>query len=432
MARHQWARWLLPVVAAVATLLGLRDAVVAHAAFRERERRVFADCMGAILDRDEGNYMRVAERLRRGETPTDDVGGVSYRSVLFSLAALPALERFGCTGDALDALRVGVLATRLAIPLAAFLFLWRFGGEGRRAKAWLAMALLAWNSQLTLSSFFLPDVPSALLIITCLAALVGARRAGTALLAGGWAGLAVLVKADFLYALLVVMGVRLVAAVRSRTGVRAAVAALAGYALVLGAWAARNHAYTGRFFITSKDSVVLWIGNDAEARAHGFRYHPVYIPPEVSQAHAGEPIEVWGRRYFYERLWERIRAHPLEVAAGVASKFWLYLTNSGENNFGAFGRWGVWLGWGVNGLALLGTLLWLTRRWPAPPSPARDAVTVAWAASMAILAATIFEARYMVHALTLATLLSSWLAVDAARRWGGPPLNASSPTETAA
>lgn len=407
---------MVVAVALIVTAFGLRDAVMGHAVFRERERQVFTDCMTSILDRDEVNYMRMAEMFRRGETPTDDVGGVSYRSVVFALSAVPALDRFGCTGEALDALRSAVLGIRLVVPIAAFGLLVVLGGDGGLYKACLAMGLLAWNSQLTFSSCFLPDVPSALLILLCIAALGLARHPLAAAAAGAFSAFCVLVKSDFLYVLFLVLLVRLVSALRThRGGARAAVLALVGYLVVLGGWAIRNHSYTGSFFITSKDSVVLWIGNDPEARANGFRYHPVAIPEGIRNAHSGEPIEVWGRKYFYDKLRERILAHPLEVAGGVAAKAWLYLTNGDENNFKTLGSAGVWLGWAVNALALFAALLWSVRRWPGGASPVRDGVVVAWASSFAILAATIYEARYMVHVLALAAVLASWLVIDGAR-----------------
>lgn len=419
LASRTPGEWLLVLATGVAVVLGLAVAVADHAELRARERQTFTDCRTAILDRDEGNYMRMADKIRRGERPTDDVyDSVSYRSVLFSLAAVPAISKLGCTGKALETLRTSVLGVRLLIPFAAFALLALVGGDGRLEKGCLAMVLLAWNSQLTSSSYFLPDVPSALLVLLCLSALASARRPLAGLGAGALMAVAVLVKADFLYVFLAVLAIRLAFAWRRRSGMAVAALTLAGYLAGLGAWAVRNYTLTGSLFVTSKDSVVLWIGNDAEARAHGYRYHPVAIPREVEAAHAGEPVEVWGREYFGRLLRERVVSHPFEVAKGVATKAWLYLTNSGENNFSSLGLAGIGLGWAVNGLALLAAVLWVVRRWPGDASPAQADLVLAWASAFAILAATIFEARYMVHVLTLASVLAAWFAVDGLRRLG--------------
>ena len=203
---------------------------------------------------------------------------VSYRSMVFPAWGAPVMLAFDCDSQGLAALRWSMLPWRAATIVAAGLLAFSLASRRKVLALALASVLVACDAQLSeAGSYFLTDVPGAALILIWLwrlSRLCARPSWRLAVPLGLFMGLAVLVKADLMYVLPAsLLAAPLAVAAQRRTAVFrcVAIAALC-HALVLGAWALRNHADTDAWFITSKDMVNLYLGNSPDAPGRNYRY----------------------------------------------------------------------------------------------------------------------------------------------------------------
>lgn len=250
---------------------------------------VEADPPSLLAGSDEGNYFRVAKKINDGKTATDDVANaVSFRSVVFPLLAAPMLGVAHFDPWVLRQVRLLVALGGILCCLVGLMLVYRLvDRRARLAAAGVALLLLLFDSQLGVwSALFLTDGPAVGLLLVSIYRLIGhLRQPQGGRITGVWSGLlfglTALVKFDYLYVLWLLIGYGFTADWRERRRVSRQIAlAAAVYALMLGGYGVRNLAHTGTFFITSKDTVNLWIGNNPGATG---RYYSEFPKPDLSE-----------------------------------------------------------------------------------------------------------------------------------------------------
>lgn len=370
-----------------------------------------------------GIFRALAER-----SPATNTEFVSYRSVVFPLLGVPVVERLGCNSQSLSVLRQIVFAFRLALPLLVAVLVFLVVENNRWAKSLAGGVLVAFNDQLSqAASTFMPDVPSvAILLASCIALAIGHRRraVGWFVLGGAMLGVLGLVKFDFIYLVPLALLVAGLCFRRHAFVRRALLAAFAVYVAIISAYAVRNHALTGRYFVTSKDSVNLWIGNSGQAKSRGYSYGITAdeLPRDLGDFTAGETqtlrahgLELAVREYFRRRLTGRVLAEPVEVLCGVLDKAGMVFLNGGVNMYPRLGAAGHGLGIFINGLAWAGVACWAARRWRFGESPLGAMVVTMYVLSFAVIALVFFLPRYLAHVFTLAIIIAVCFGVDLGR-----------------
>ena len=433
-----------------------------------------------FLSGDEAVYVRAAQSISKGRVATDYLGDfveqvranekddvlyaispsyrmayqsrqflppgrpsfVSYRSMVFPAWGAPVMLVFDCDAHGLAALRWSMLPWRAATIVAAGLLAFSLAVRRRVLALSLASLLVASDAQLSeAGSYFMTDVPGAALLLMwlwCLSRFCMKPSWRLAIAQGIFMGLAVLVKADLMYVLpaSLLLAPLAVAAQRRAAIFRCVTIALVCHALVLGAWALRNHAYTNAWFITSKDMVNLYLGNSPDAPGRDYRYGvspteqaKMELMPATRQAELrAHGPEIALRVHFQELALAEFRADPFGIALMFKDRLIIFLKSGGFIHFPWLGEYSRGFSLFIMSAALFGSVLaaWGTWRREKPMIGAG----AAFLTSIAIVSMVYFEVRYISHLFALACVITSvYLAQWAyfpAGRWrreksAGPP-----------
>ena len=410
-----------------------------------------------FLAGDEAVYVRAAQSISQGKVATDYLGDfvkevqatekddalyamsasyrmayqslaflppgrpsfVSYRSMVFPAWGAPVMLAFDCDSRGLAALRWSMLPWRVATIVAAGLLAFSLASRRKVLALALASVLVACDAQLSeAGSYFLTDVPGAALLLLWLWRLshLCARPSWRlAVPVGLFMGLAVLVKADLMYVLpasLLLAPLAVTAQRRTAVFRCVAIAALC-HALVLGAWALRNHAYTDAWFITSKDMVNLYLGNSPDAPGRNYRYGvspteqaKMETMPATRQAELrAHGPEIALRSHFQQLALAEFRADPLGIALMFKDRLIIFLKSGGYIHFPWLGVYSRALSLFIMSAALFGSGLaaWGAWRREKPMIGA----AAAFLTSIAIVSMVYFEARYISHLFALACVITS-------------------------
>lgn len=379
---------------------------------------------------DRSPAYRAAHALAMGSDPRRPAF-VSYRSMVFPLWAVPFVWQAGCTGEVLTQVRESMVAWRVLGVLMVGLLAHAMGGR----LGWIAGAassvIVAADAQLDLAGAnFMPDMPGAALLMTCLWGVLRLTRRPTSFLAvclGLGMALAALVKADLLYVLPLSVAAApwVVAPAARRRVVHAVLIALVAFAATLGAWGARNQHHTGMWFVTSKDAFNLYIGNNPEARARDYRYGVSAREWEQIEQAAQDQAsalrqhgpEIALRIHLGQLAKARVLDRPDEVAAMTLHRLGIFVRSGGQNHFPAMGEVGLLLGTATMVIGLLAAALGSMVRWNGIRAllPAGLALLL----SMTITCLVFFEARYMAHLFMLAVVVTTALCGRLAAGWTG-------------
>lgn len=347
--------------------------------------------------------------------PRDKPLFVSYRSIVFPALGAPILRLTGCNSRGLLALRYETAVFRLLLVVAAALLAFALTDRLRLPVVALTVALVATDAQLNeAATQFMADVPGTALFLFALLGVLalgrGERRNLLALGVGLLAGVAALMKFELVYvfplALLLAVGVA-PQAQRASLARRSALV-LISYGLVLGAYAARNHALTGAWFITSKDTINLFIGNNNDAPARHFRYG--FTAADVAElksiitTNAGDLArfgpEIAMRRYFQQRVIALVIADPFRLLRLFAAKLNIFLHSGGYVHYPLLGPASGFLTFALMAGAIVAALLQLLCR------RRLDAVVPAsYLGLLALVSLVFFEPRYMTHLFPLAVII---------------------------
>jgi hypothetical protein len=437
--------------------VGKEDLLSAHLADSSRlelEDIVF------FANSDEANYLRNVEQWHLGITPTDslswgllkflqssDPSGedlavartregllrgfaerhqfVSYRSVIFPLIFAPVISQTGCNSDGLSLLRKATFVLRLTIPILAAILIFLVTQEHRGVKSLAVGVLIAFDEQLShAAATFMPEVPAvAIMFLAFIFLALGLHRNAWlfCLLGGLLLGLLSLVKFDFLYVVPLSLLASAVLFCKKRIASGCIFLSLLAYILIISAYVFRNHELTGRYFVTSKDTVNLWIGNSSQAKLRGYTYgltddewprHIQDLTDTERQTLVDHGMELALRDYFTRRLLGRIFDDPADVLDGVLSKARLLFLNGGLNLFPLLGAAGYALGILINLLAWLGIVFWAARRWQFSCSPFGAVLVSAFIFSFCIVSIVFFLPRFLSHIAPLATIIAVCFVVD--------------------
>lgn len=412
-----------------ALFLSSDEAVYVRAAQKMAEGKVATDYLGDFVEKvrtsekDEVLYAisadyRLAYNSRNFLTPGKP-SFVSYRSMVFPVWGVPVMLAGGCSTQGLSALRWSMLPWRAAGIVAAGLLAFSLARRRQVLALSLASFLVAADAQLShAGSYFLTDMPGAALLLMwlwCLVRLCLKPSWQFSVLQGIFMGFAVLIKADLMYVLPVSL---LLAPLMVRPEQRAFIfksAALAffAYALVLGAWAIRNHAHTNAWFITSKDSVNLYLGNSPDAPARNYRYgvsaaeqEKIDLMPRMRQTELRDHgPEVALRAHFQELALDEFRADPLGIALMFKDRLIIFLNSGGGVHFPWLGPYSHMLSLFIMSAAFLGSA-WASWGGWNREKPMLS-VGVAFLASISIVSMVYFEPRYISHIFALACVIAS-------------------------
>jgi len=437
--------------------VGKEDLLIARLADSSRPR---SEDIAFFADTDEANYLRNVEQWHLGITPTDSLSWgvlklfqrsdlssedlavartrehllrafserhqfISYRSVIFPLIFAPMIAWTGCNSDGLSLLREIVFVLRLAIPILAVILVFLITQENRWIKSLAVGVLVAFDDQLSQSAgTFMPEVPAvAIMFLAFVFLALGWRRNAWlfCLLGGMFLGLLSLVKFDFLYVapLSLLAGAFLFSKERITFGY--IFLSLLVYILIISAYALRNYELTGRYFVTSKDAVNLWIGNSSQAKSrhYAFGLAADEKPNTINDLTETEKktlvdhgMELALRDYFRRRLFARITDDPTDVLGGVLRKARILFLNGGMNLFPLLGAAGYTLGILINWLAWIGVVCWAVRRWRFSGSPLGAVLISTFVLSFSIIAVVFFLPRFLSHLVPLATIIAVCFTVD--------------------
>ena len=410
-----------------------------------------------FLAGDEAVYVRAAQSISQGKVATDYLGDfteqvrtsqkddvlyaispsyrmafqlrpflppgrpsfVSYRSMVFPAWGAPVMLAFDCNAQGLTALRWSMLPWRVATIVAAGLLAFSLASRRKVLALSLASLLVACDAQLSeAGSYFLTDVPGAALLLMwlwCLSRFCGKPSWRLAVPLGLLMGLAVLVKADLMYVLpasLLLAPLAVAAQGRAAVFRCVAIAALC-HALVLGAWALRNHAYTHAWFITSKDMVNLYLGNspDAPGRNYRFGVSPTeQAKMETMSATRQAELRAHGpeialRAHFQELALAEFRADPLGIALMFKDRLIIFLKSGGYIHFPWLGEYSRAFSLFIMSAALSGSVLAARGAWRRE-KPMIGAAA-AFLTSIAIVSMVYFEVRYISHLFAMACVITS-------------------------
>ena len=412
-----------------ALFLSWDEAVYVRAAQKMTEGKVATDYLGdfveqvRVSDKDEALYAlsagyRLAYGLRGGLVPGQPTF-ISYRSMVFPAWGVPVMMTLGCTSQGLAALRWSMLPWRAAGIVAAGLLAFALARRRQVLALSLASFLVAADAQLShAGSYFLTDAPGAALLMMwlwCLTRLCLAPSWRFGVLQGLFMGIAVLIKADLMYVLpaSLLLAPLMVLPERRALVFKCAALAFAAYALVLGVWAIRNHAYTNTWFITSKDSVNLYLGNSPDAPARNYRYGVsaaeqanIDLMPLMRKTELRDHgPEVALRAHFQELALKELRADPLGIARMFKDRVIIFLESGGFVHFPWLGQYSHALSLFIMSAAFMGSAWASWGRWRrAKPMLSAG---VAFLASLAIVSMVYFEARYVSHLFALACVIAS-------------------------
>jgi len=220
------------------------------------------------------------------------------------LLGMPILKAFDFDARGIKYARLAVsLFGLFTCLLGAYMTLGFFELQHPARAAAAVLLLLLFNSELaSWASTFMPDGVAVGLFLASMVALRALHRAERprpllAVPAGVLFAVAALVKFDYVYLLGGLVGYSLLVgwvanrAPRRERLRRVATVAIAGavYALLLVGYGVRNRAHTGSFFITSKDTVNLWIGNNSYATG-SYMWSPKWTDPPDADA-ASKPVD---------------------------------------------------------------------------------------------------------------------------------------------
>lgn len=412
-----------------ALFLSWDEAVYVRAAQKMAEGKVATDYLGdfveqvRVSEKDEALYAisadyRLAYGVREFLTPGKPTF-VGYRSMVFPAWGVPIMLSVGCTNQGLAALRWSMLPWRAAGIVAAGLLAFALTRRRQVLALSLASLLVAMDAQLNhAGSYFLTDMPGAALLMMwlwCLTRLCLKPSWRFGVLQGLFMGIAVLIKADLMYVLpaSLLLAPFMVLPERRAFIFKCAALAFAAYALVLGAWAIRNHAYTNAWFITSKDSVNLYLGNSPDAPARNYRYGVsaaeranIDLMPLMRQAELRDHgPEVALRTHFQELALKELRADPLGIARMFKDRLIIFLKSGGYVHFPWLAPYSQTLSLFIMSVAFLGSVWAGWGRW-SREKPMLS-VGVAFLASISIVSMVYFEARYISHLFALACVITS-------------------------
>lgn len=412
-----------------ALFLSSDEAVYVRAAQKIAEGKVATDYLGDFIEKvrvsekDEVLYAisadyRLVYELRDYLKPGQP-SFVSYRSMVFPAWGVPVMLAKGCTTQGLTALRWSMLPWRAVGIVAAGLLAFRLARRRKILALSLASLLVGADAQLSQAgSYFLTDMPGAALMLIwlwCLTRLCLKPTWQFSLFQGLFMGFAVLIKADLMYVLPVslLLAPLMVLPERRAFIFKNAVLAFAAYALVLGAWAIRNHSHTNAWFITSKDSVNLYLGNSPDAPARNYRYgvsaaeqEKIDLMPKMRQTELRDHgPEVALRAHFKELAIEEFRADPLGIAAMFKDRLIIFLKSGGFVHFPWMGPYSHMLSLFIMSAAFLGSAWSGWGRWRREKPML--GVGVAFLTSIAIVSMVYFEARYISHLFALACVIAS-------------------------
>lgn len=466
---HLWACWIL-LVAVVIGVYATASNIAGHPeikmenCLRGQELALTRDYLegrrsgqALFLSGDEAVYVRAAQSIAQGKVATDYLGDfteqvrasqkddalyalsssyrmayqsrpflppgrpsfVSYRSMVFPAWGAPVMMAFDCNAQGLAALRWSMLPWRAATIVAAGLLAFSLAVRRKLLALSLASVLVACDAQLSeAGSYFLTDVPGAALLLMwlwCLSRFCSKPSWRLAIPLGLLMGLAVLIKADLMYVLpasLLLAPLAVAAQGRAAVFRCVAIAALC-HALVLGAWALRNHAYTHAWFITSKDMVNLYLGNSPDAPGRNYRFGvspteqaKMETMPAMRQVELrAHGPEIALRVHFQELALAEFRADPLGIALMFKDRLIIFLKSGGFIHFPWLGEYSRGLSLFVMSAALSGSVLaaWGAWRREKPMIGA----AAAFLTSIAIVSMVYFEVRYISHLFALACVITS-------------------------
>lgn len=328
----------------------------------------------------------------------------------------------GCSSDSLLVLRYMVLPFKALLILSVCGLVISMLTRYRYWAALLTAGLLSFDTQLTVaSSTFMADVPgTALFFLALLMSMslhlsqkgMGPRTMALAILTGGLFATAVLIKFDFLY---VAPAVFILSAVLSPKPQRRNAWKFSGiifliYALCLGVYAHRNYTLTDQWFLTSKDTVNLYIGNNADAPSRQFRYgfsaadaeRLKEIPIRNIKVLESSGPELAMRQYFSQLLIQTVSENLGRTLEMVAQKATLFLTSGQYVQYPLLGRLSVILSTLVMVLGLLSFVITLVAR------PFRNrqllVLPVAYTMLLGMLSLVFFEPRFLTHLYPFAIL----------------------------
>jgi len=264
-------------------------------------------------------YDKIAWRLiTEGRYAAEDhLGGMSHatRPVLFPvfLGGFFAVFGRGFVAPRVAQALLGAITCGIAASLGARIF-------GRRAGilagigAALFPQLIYYCGTITTETLHVFMLTSAVYVLH--GAWKDAKGPAWWLAGGALAGLAILARSAML-GLLPALGIWLLIAARPR---RAALArfgfVLAGAAVVMGPWAARNYAVLGRFVpATTEGGYTFWLTNNARATGGG----ECFLPDDLAPFRGLDEVDA--DRLFYRMGIEFVRENPGRAAALAASKF---------------------------------------------------------------------------------------------------------------
>lgn len=408
-----------------------------------------------FLSSDESNYLRTAGQIARGEVATDYLGDfivlardtapdpellatsaqyrtaralgraaqpgqpyfVSYRSVVFPMLGAPILRAMGCNSAGLRVLRYAMLPFRALMIAAAGLLAWLLVPRYRWLALCLASTLVALDAQLNdAGAGFMADLPGSALFMLwlCGLTLVTRRRSlALALGVGLLAGLTATVKADFLYVLPLagLCALLAVAPAQRRALALRLLLALSAYVLVLGTLAARNHHHTGDWFITSKDTINLYLGNSPDAPLRQFRFGMSprelavieSMPAVQAQVLREHSPEVAFREFFRRQFIDEVKSAPGQVLATFFQRAWLFLQSGGVAHFPALNGLGHTFSLALMAGAVLMAAWPLFKGWGTASAAAPLAIS--FLASLGIVSLVYFEPRYLSHLFPMAIVV---------------------------
>lgn len=405
------------------------EAVYVRAAQKIVQGKVATDYLGDFVQqvqmgqKDEVLYAisssyRMAYESRQF-LPPDRPSFVSYRSMVFPAWGVPVMMAFGCNTQGLTALRWSMLPWRIAGIVAAGLLAYSLALRRKVLALSLASLLVAADAQLSeAGSYFLTDVPGAALLLIwlwCLNRLCIKPSFRFAAVHGLLMGLAVLIKADLMYVLPASLFLAPLAVTSQRRAIvfRVVAIALVCYALVLGAWALRNHAHTNAWFITSKDMVNLYLGNSSDAPGRKYRYgvspteqEKMERMPAIRQVElrAFGP-EIAARVHFQELALAEFRANPRGIALMFKDRLIIFLKSGGFIHFPWLGEYSRGISLFIMSVAMLGSIWACEGKWQrAKPMISAG---IAFLTSITIVSMVYFEARYISHLFALACVITS-------------------------
>lgn len=416
---------------------------------------------GPFVSSDWGGYQRSAQKWLDGIFLTDDAfdwlvaeakvypdhaqaklvaavqpSMVSFRSIVFPLFAVPLVYANGCNSHTTHLLTQQTMLLRLLLPI---LILWvgivllsqeHVGRLGR----WIILGSLvcasAGDAVVTqAATSFMSEIYAITLFLIYILVFGWAesqRRLWIYLLAATIGVLTILVKFDYLY-LVPVFGLMFFWRSRSLFS-RYALCFFLCVVTAVTAYGMRNRAYTGDFFISSKDQVVLWMGLSDIAEKHDFVYvsgalsQSVYFSfdqllTEQRDAILKNGIEPAARNWFKRKVVNLVQEKPGVVLRRVLYKWWLWHKISLTQTYASWGYFGLVFQGVILVTVILSLLLHLSGR--VRVNPMVEGLLAVYFLAMLILSLACIEQRFLSHINILGSLIAAhFVAALPWRNWG--------------